>query len=59
MRLFLVQALIAVFAVLIVLAVIFRSVQAQKALRFLRDAVFLYVIALLAFGVFLIIREAV
>ena len=59
MRLFLVQALIAVFAVLIVLAVIFRSVHAQQALRFLRDAVFLYVVALLAFGVFLIIREAV
>jgi hypothetical protein len=49
-KLFFVQALVAAFAVLIVMAVVFRNRRAEGMLTKLRDGVVLYVILILVLG---------
>ena len=57
MRLFLVQALVITIVVLVVAAFVFRSARARRTLDFVRDAVLLYVIAILALGLFTFFRD--
>jgi hypothetical protein len=49
-KLFFVQALVAAFAMLIVMAVVFRNRQAKGMLTKLRDGIVLYVILILILG---------
>ncbi|MCA9830790.1 MAG: hypothetical protein R3B97_09175 [Dehalococcoidia bacterium] len=57
MRLFLIQAIIITFVGLGVAAFVFRSQRARRSLEFVRDAVMLYVIAILVLGLFIFIRD--
>lgn len=57
MRIFLVQALVITFVGLAVAAFVFRSPRARRSLEFVRDAIMLYVIAILALGLFIFLRD--
>ena len=55
-RLFLIQAIVLAFAVLAVMAFVFRSSSARRAMNLLRDGLLLYVLLVLLLGVILIVR---
>lgn len=57
LRFFLAQALILVIVALVIAAVVFRSGRAANALAKVRDFVLLYVLVIVAFGLFQYIRQ--
>lgn len=57
MRIFLVQALVVTLVGLAVAAFVFRSPRARRSLELVRDGVILYVIAILALGLFILVRD--
>lgn len=57
MRLFILQALILLSVFLVVSAVVFRSRRARRTLDYVRDAILLYVIAIVALGLWTYFRQ--
>ena len=57
MRLFLVQALIVTMVALVVAGFVFRSHRARRTLDWIRDGILLYVLAILAIGLFTYFRD--
>jgi steroid 5-alpha reductase family enzyme len=56
-RLFIVQALVLTIIALVVSSVFFRSSRARRTLDYIRDAIVLYVLAVLALGLFTYFRQ--
>lgn len=57
MRLFIVQALVLTIIALVASSVLFRSARARRTLDYIRDAIVLYVLAVLALGLFTYFRQ--
>jgi hypothetical protein len=56
LRVFLIQALVLTVAMLVVAGFLFRSGQARTTLGWIRDGIVLYIIAILAIGLFTYFR---